>query len=98
MSPTGGGSRSIQINTAISQNVDVPEEFEDEEIRSVSTLYNAADAKKKADEQRKLKENAKQRRLLEIEEEDQGIILAENFGNIEEKASPFPKTVSTSNF
>ena len=43
MSPTGGGSRSIQINTAISQHVDVPEELEDEEIRSVSTLYNAAD-------------------------------------------------------
>jgi len=49
MSPTGGGSRSIQINTAISQNVDddVPEELDDDEIRSVSTLYNAADAKKK---------------------------------------------------
>ncbi len=40
LSPSGGGSRSGQAAvTMISQNDDVPENTE-EEIRSISTLYN----------------------------------------------------------
>ena len=39
MSPSGGGSRSGQAAvTLISQNDDVPEN--EEEVRSISTLYN----------------------------------------------------------
>ena len=44
-SPTGGGAKALR-HTAISQHDDVPDHEEHEEIRSVSTLYNANDIKK----------------------------------------------------
>ena len=44
-SPTGGGKPTLR-HTAISQHDDVPDHEEHEEIRSVSTLYNANDIKK----------------------------------------------------
>ena len=44
-SPTGGGTKTLR-HTAISQHDDVPDHEEHEEIRSVSTLYNANDIKK----------------------------------------------------
>ena len=48
VSPSGGGSRSGQTtNILISQNDDVPDNDHDEEIRSISTLYNQTDTKKR---------------------------------------------------
>ena len=44
-SPTGGGAKALP-HTAISQHDDVPDNEEHEEIRSVSTLYNANDIKR----------------------------------------------------
>jgi len=53
VSPSGGGSRSGQTAvTLISQiNDDVPDNDHDEEIRSISTLYNQTDTKKRQRQQ-----------------------------------------------
>jgi len=52
VSPSGGGSRYGQTtNILISQNDDVPDNDHDEEIRSISTLYNQTDTKKRQQRQ-----------------------------------------------